>query len=682
MPPPVARWTRVFLLSSLAGVLSGLAAATLELALHYGTDLLVGRFTHLGEAALFEFHWGILLLPALGGLVAGLAKWFFSPNLSGHGTDLLIKAFHHHGGKMALRGPTVNAAAAAAVIATGGSAGPEGPIAALGAAIGAALGRLFALTPRETRVMLVAGCGAGVGAIFQCPLGGALFSASILYRESDYETDALVPALIASVVGYSTYITIWGHNSHLLQHADQLEFNHPLELLPYAILGPLCGLATLLLRHSLTSIESIAEHFPKRRWLLPMIGGLATGGLACLLPQVMDGQYKFIQHAMDGTYAAGLPQHSWAMWALLFAAIAVAKCVATGFTVGSGAPGGVLGPSVFIGGALGACVGALVMAVAPDALTADPENLRRALIPVGMAGVLSASMRVPLASAIMAAEMTGGYGLIAPLMLVCVTAYIVGRRWGLNDEQVPTSVESPAHAGDITIHMLETRHVGELVNRASTFVVKPTDTLAELARRLQPGVQPAFVVVDGEHILGMVAAPEIKNAMSLGELHHLVIAADMMTRDIPHLREDHSLYAALSAMKRSRQVLLPVVCKDRSGRFAGVVSRTDIHAVVREQLEEMSRHLLAEHEGLAGMEQEDDVYRLAAGVTPGSLDRIQRLLVPMSAIGQSLREADVRKNFGFHVIAIEQSDGSIQCPPDADAPLQTSQRLIVVADVE
>jgi len=328
---------------------------------------------------------------------------------------------------------------------------------------------------------------------------------------------------------------------------------------------------------------------------------------------------------------------------------------------------------------LGACIGALVTAVAPDSLTSDPENLRRALIAVGMAGVLSASMRVPLAALVMVAEMTGGYGLIVPLMLVCVTSYVVGRRWGLNDEQVPTSAESPAHAGDFVVHMLEIRTVRELMRRDRADTISLNATLRELGNRLTPGVRPVFVVMDEDRVAGVVSTPEIERAMETDWAGDLVIAADMMSPNVPVLRPDDTLYTAISSMSRSGQLALPVTGADGGEHFLGVVSRSDVHRLVRHQLSEMSEHLIAEHAGLAAMDQEEGVYQLASGVAAGTAGRVQRLLVPIQAIDQSLRQADLRRQFGIHVLAIEQSDGSIQCPPDADAPLQTSQRLLAVS---
>jgi len=682
LPTPMTRWIRLLGLASVVGVLAGLAAAALEYGLHEGSGHLVGRFTDLGQARVMTFRRGLVLLPALGGLVAGLLVHWLCPRLAGHGTDLLIHAFHRRGGVLPLRGPAVNATATIGVISCGGSAGPEGPIAALGAAIGSALGGVISLTPRERRIMLIAGCGAGVGAIFQCPLGGALFAVSVLYREPDYETDAIIPAFVASVVGYSVYMSFWGYGKHLLHGANTLVFASALELIPYAILGPLCGMLCIVFHVCLRFVERTA--IPKLRlprWLAPALGGLLTGGVACVLPQVMDGQYVFIQNAMDGSFRGGFGERTWWTWAALFGAVALAKCLATGFTVGSGAPGGVLGPCVFIGGAAGAFVGAVVSAVAPEMFTGDPENLRRALIPVGMAGVLSASMRVPLASLVMVTEMTGSYGLIVPLMVVCASSYVVGRRWGLNDEQVRSSSESPAHAGDAVVHMLEFGRVKDVMHRDWPELVRLDTTLGELIKRAEPGTRPAFAVIEDGQVKGMISVPEITQVMNLPDISDVVIAADMMTPNPPSLNPDDDLYTALAAMARNNDVALPVVARDDGNRFLGMLARADIYNTVRMQLDDLRRNLVIEHEPLAAIEHEETLHQLVTGVPTSKPARIQRLLVPLQAVGKSLREADFRRQFGVQVIAIEQGDGPIQCPPDVDAPLRTDQRLLgIVAD--
>lgn len=679
LPKPMARWGWLLGLGALTGVLAGLAAAGLEYGLTRGSEFLIGRYTNLGRADVLAFRWELLLLPAAGGLASGLLVVWLCPKALGHGTDVLVRAFHREAGVLPLRGPAVRATAAIGVIACGGSAGPEGPIAALGAAIGSSIGRLLTLTPRERRIMLIAGCGAGVGAIFQCPLGGALFAAGILYRDPDFETDAIVPAFVASVVSYSVYMSFFGYGHHMLAHADRLVFAAPRELVPYLVLGPICALLCLVLRVCMRFVEHGAFHLLKLpRWLSPALGGLATGALACVLPQVMDGQYRFVQNAMDGTLLSGFESASWWWWVALFGSVAVAKCIATALTVGSGASGGLLGPIVFIGGVAGALVGALVEALVPGVFAADGENLRRALIPVGMAGVLSAGMRAPLASLVMVTEMTGSYGLIVPLMLVCVTSYVFGRRWGLNNEQVRSVAESPAHAGDALVHMLETWRVDDLMRRDWSETVQPSATLSEMVERIRPGTRPVFAVTDDGRIVGLISVPDIQRIMDLPGAAEAVIAKDMMTEDLTTVYPDDDVYHALTLMGRNNYVVLPVVSRHARRAYVGMLSREDIHLAIRRQATEMRKHLIDEHEGLSVIEYEEKLDQLVVGMSTDKPENIQRLLVPLQAVGRSLRESNFRQAFGVQVIAVEQPDGSIQCPPDIDAPLQTNQRLVAI----
>ncbi len=668
------------LLAVLAGVLSGFAALLFEWGMLRGSELLVGRFTHLSGADVFRFHWGVLLLPAIGGLLSGLAVHYFCHGQIGQGTDLLTRAFHQDMGRLPFITPLIKALAAIGVISFGGSAGPEGPIAALGAGIGSTSGERFGLTPRERRILLIAGCGAGVGAIFQCPLGGALFAASVLYREPEFEAEAIVPAVVASVIGYTTYMSFWGFGAHLLHGADTLVFRSPLELIPYAILGPLCGLLSIVFYISMRTVETRlvpASRLPK--WLAPAAGGLMTGLLACALPQVMDGKLGLVQNAMERDFFGGEGQVNWWGWVMFFGAIMLTKCIATGFTLGSGASGGVLGPCVFVGGAAGAFLGALCEAMMPGAF---PEPLRQSLIPVGMGGVLAASMRTPLAAIVMVVEMTGSYGLIPPLMLVCVIAYIVGRGWGLNHEQVDTMADSPAHAGDTVIHLLERWKVDEVMERDWSLIASPGDTLQELVERVEFGTRPVFAVCEKGRLVGLISVADIHRIVQEPGAAEAIIAMDLMTERIVSAAPDDDLYQVLNEFSRTEHDVIPVIAPDASGAWLGMITRDQVYAAVRDRVGDTHRKLVAEHKALAQMEQAGAMIELVGGVAPLRKHIVQRLLVPLHAVGQSLREADFRKTFGVQVIAVEQEDGSIECPPRIDEPLRTGQRLVALVPKE
>ncbi len=680
---PVARWSRLLALGSLVGVLGGLSAAALESGLHLGSHILlhriVGAHVDTGGLDFLIFDWWILLLPAVGGLMSGVVVQLMFRQTTDHGTDLLTRAFHHGLGVVALKGPLVKSVAAVGVISCGGSAGPEGPIAALGAAIGSTAGRIFGLSARETRVLLIAGCAAGVGAIFGCPLGGALFATSVPYREPEFESDAMVPAFFASVLGYSTFIFVLnpGEVSRILGNVDGLGFSHPAELLPYLLLGPLCGLYSIFFSSTLHATESCfrrARHIPL--WLRPALGGLVTGLIACALPQVMDGQYALTRAALHLDFRHLDPGvlGVW-QWPLFFAAVAAAKCLATSLTVGSGASGGVLGPSVFIGGTLGALLGTLLLAAG---IGNFDEPLRQALIPVGMGGVLAASMRTPLAAIVMITEMTGSYGLIVPLMVVCMSAYVIGRRYGLNREQLRTSADSPAHAADGLIHILESWRVRDLMEKES-LVVAPSTSLGEMVKMVKPATRPVFAVVDADRLVGIVSLPDIERVVGESDptLLSAVIAADIMTTEVETVVPEDDVYGVLNRFRATRHDVLPVISRGPTSRWLGMLSRRAIFDALRERTDAIHRSVLEEHSGLHEIEEEGQISEIAMAVAPTHRELIQRRMVPADALGKSLREADFRRVYGVIVLGVELADGTLQFPPDLDLSLQPEHRLLV-----
>ena len=171
----------------------------------------------------------------------------------------------------------------------------------------------------------------------------------------------------------------------------------------------------------------------------------------------------------------------------------------------------------------------------------------------------------------------------------------------------------------------------------------------------------------------MISVPEITNIMREPGISELVVAADMMTAELATLNPEDDLYVALAGMARNKDPVVPVGGPEDGSRFLGMLTHGDMHRNVRTQLNDLRKHLVREHQPLAGMEHEE---ALVMGVPSSESTKVQRLLVPVQATGKSLRETDSRRQCGVQVIGIEQSDGSIQCPPDVDTPLKTDQRLI------
>jgi CBS domain-containing protein len=281
----------------------------------------------------------------------------------------------------------------------------------------------------------------------------------------------------------------------------------------------------------------------------------------------------------------------------------------------------------------------------------------------------------------MVTEMTGSYSLIVPSMLVCISAYVVGRRWGMIKEQVRGAAESPAHAGDLVVHTLQSWSVGKLVDRTRATIVAPETSLTELMERIQFGESPVFVVVRRGRLLGLISASDLQRLMDEPMLADVVIAEDVMRKPDTILDPQENVYRALNELRHSQDGFLPVV-DPQTQRFLGVMTREGVAKAVRGQIRRLRGSIMREHSGLIAIEQEGQLHELVSGVAPEGEYGVRRFLVPLQAIGRSLREADFRREFGVQVIAIELADGSIQCPPDIDAPLRTEQRLVALVQNE
>ncbi len=393
----------------------------------------------------------ILLLPAvmaLGGLGCGLIVRYLAPEVAGHGTDETISAFHNRDGRIRARVPVLKMLASALTLGTGGSGGREGPTSQIGAGFGSWWSDLLRLSDRDRRIALATGLGAGVGAIFRAPLGGAIFSAEIMYT-GDFEPGVFVPSIIASVVSYSIYGTFYGFGT-LFGTPSNLDWV-PLQLPLYVLLALVCAGAGILFVRLFWSTNG---WFLRRSWPVPLrvAFGAALSGVAVVLVYVaipweghfaalssVNVGYGFVQAAMLGQ--VGLA--SFVPLALVALGVAVAlRMVTTSFTVGSGGAAGLFGTSVVIGALLGATLGGVFHAAFPDLVDIGAIS---AFSVVGMMTFFGGISKAPLAVLVMAVEMTGSYTILAPAMVAIFVAYVATGKNQLYRAQVPARIDSPAH---------------------------------------------------------------------------------------------------------------------------------------------------------------------------------------------------------------------------------------------
>jgi len=451
---------RALLHAGAVGVIAGLAGAAFFASLELGQKFLLGRLAGFdplrakgevfggpgGEGALRPLV--LALLPALGGLASGILTCWLAPEAAGGGGDAAIEAYHH-GGVIRRRVIPVKWLAAILALSAGGSGGREGPTMQIGAAIGAAVGRLLPTRRAERRVLLVAGIAAGISAVFRTPLGAALLATEMLYRD-DFEADALIPAIFASVVSYSIVIAMFGETT-LFGSLPRFPFL-PAHLPLYALLALAVSLAGVAFIRLLRLVQRASARLPVAAWARPALGGLAMGcvgtGVALWMRAahgpaaagfgVFGGGYGALQAAMTG--AGWMPAGGSVV--VLLAAVALAKIVASALTIGSGAAAGDFAPSLVIGGLLGAAFGH-----AARLLLGDPTIQPAAFALVGMGTFYGGLAHAPLSALVLVAELAGSYDLLVPMMLAIGIAYVALRRKSLYPAQVASRSASPAHGG-------------------------------------------------------------------------------------------------------------------------------------------------------------------------------------------------------------------------------------------
>ncbi len=575
------RWSFYFIaIGLIAGLGSVLFHYLCQLGVHFFLDMAAGYRPpppagehHLLPPTSTVFNrWVLLLLPAMGGIFSGWIVYTFAPEAEGHGTDAAINAFHHKGGFIRGRVPIVKTIASAITLTTGGSGGREGPIAQIGAGFGSFLASTLKLSDRERRIMMAAGIGAGVGSIFRAPLAGALFAAEVLYRDPEFESEVIIPAGISSVVAYCTFCLVFGWGS--LFNSPPFNFQNPLELGPYLVLAlVLVGTGVFYIKafygtvHIFGSLRKIPNH------IKPAIGGLMTGIVGFFLPHTLAFGYGFAQMAINNELA--IP---------FLLSLAIGKILTTSFSIGSGGSGGVFGPSIVIGGAMGGVVGQFFHAIMPSVVT-QPG----AFVVVGMAGFFTAVSNTPISTIIFVSEMTNSYHLLLPSLLVCSVAFMASRRWTIYNLQVKSKVDSPAHAGDFFVDILQAIRVEDLMPLVKKVTPIPQDMpFLEFKRYFSETKQHYFPVMDDEkRFVGIFSINDIRGVLFSPEIEQLVVMKDVGTSEIILTTPEEDLNSVLKKFTTRNIDSLPVVRDDDHGILLGMLNRREVISFYNQQVDEM-----------------------------------------------------------------------------------------------
>ena len=584
---PARHQVRLLWLAVLVGIVAGLGAILFYAATrgveHYALGELAGYHQAVRPAGESETQgivvwnqpfrpWLLLLIPTIGGILSGWLVYTFAPEAEGHGTDAVIAAYHHSQGQIRPRVPIVKIIASALTIGSGGSGGREGPIAQIGAGFGSLLANVLKLGGKDRRILVAAGMGAGIAAIFRAPLAGALFAAEVLYCSPEFEPEVIMPAAIACVVSYCTF-GLYGGWKPLFSTPD-LSFTNPWQLGPYLLLVLFMILLAMLYTRTFYGMVRLFQRLSLPHHVRPAIGAFLTGLTGFLLYwafgrnqtvlAVLAFGYGSIQQAMNEGAAISA-------WVLL--AIALGKILTTSLTIGSGGSGGVFGPSMVIGGCGGGALGIALHHLWPG-LVPNPASF----VVVGMAGFFAAAAKTPFSTLVIVSEMTGGYHLLLPALWVCVLAFLLSDEKSIYSAQVQSRSRSPAHRGSFVRDVLSEVRVGQFfVPGQPLAAIRASDSLETILAQLDGSGHPVLPVVDQQNrLLGAVDLEEVHLAAQASYVQTLVVAEDLMRTDVTPLTLDDKLDRALELFIEHDLLSLPVVDDLRRRTVLGMIRRQEI----------------------------------------------------------------------------------------------------------
>jgi CIC family chloride channel protein len=576
-------YKRILFIGIVVGIISGIGSLLFYEGLKWGTRFFLGYLLNYqmpieGESPGVISLWSgpgslFLLLPVLfiGSLLSGLLITYFAPEAEGHGTDAAIKAFHTTG-KIRRRVPLLKAITAILTISTGGSAGREGPAAQISAGFGSMVADFFNWSPRERRLALTTGIGAGIGTIFKAPLGGAILSAEILYTR-DFEVEAIIPSFIASIIGYSIFGIFEGYDPIFAL----LPVSWNIWQIPFfLILGVACALIGLLyITVFYGTIDVFSRFFREKNlplFLKPVSGALLLGIIVITL-SFISPEAKMLGLAGLGT-GYGFVQLSLysliPLVVLLF--LPFIKILTTSLTLGSGGSGGVFAPGLTIGAATGGAVGMIFHLIYPGLI---PLETIPVFGIVGMIALFGAISNAPIAVLIMVVEMTGNFSLLVPAMSGVGISSMITAGKTIYREQVPTKAQSEAHRQEYGKRVLEQILVREaMISKDQVITLLPDDPVQKARTLIDQTMHTGYPVLDKNQLIGIITVSDVRHVQNGAGLGSPV--RDAMTRELVVVFPEDTMEIALKQMMIHHIHHLPVVDPDHPELILGFLTRSDV----------------------------------------------------------------------------------------------------------
>lgn len=555
----------VIILALVVGVLCGFAAQLLKYLIHLISHLLTSNLSLTNGNYLY------LVYPMVGIMLVTLFVRFVVKDNISHGVTRVLYAISRRKSRLKKRNMYSSLIASSITIGFGGSVGAEGPIVFTGAAIGSNIGQAFRLSPRI--LMLLVGCGAaaGIAGIFRAPIAGMLFTLEVLMI--DLTGTTVMPLLISSITGATVAYVLEGYSAEFF-FAQSEPF--AVKRIPYTVLlGIVCGFASLYFTRCMFMMESMFAKI-ERKWVKIMIGGVILAGLIILFPPLYGEGYGAINTLLEGDYSKVLDgtffyvdrENVWFIAAFI-GAIILTKVFATSATNGAGGVGGTFAPSLFVGALVGFLF-AFTLNNLFDGIGLSNKNFTL----MGMAGVMSGVMHAPLMAIFLTAEMTGGYDLFLPLLIVSTLSYMTIRIF----EPYSIYTMRLAKQGDLLTHekdkaVLTLLKIDNVIERDFK-TVKPKMNLKEVVDIIATSNRNLFPVTDDDgQLVGVVLLDDIRNIMFRPDLYKKMHVTRFMSMPPARIDINQPMEEVMRIFDKTNAWNLPVV---DNGKYVGFVSKSKI----------------------------------------------------------------------------------------------------------
>ncbi|GHA59903.1 chloride channel protein [Pontibacter akesuensis] len=563
----------MLLSSVLVGLTAGLAAVVLKTLVHYIHLLLA-----YGNRLLDQPYW-LVVFPTIGiFLTVVIVKLYFKGKI-GRGTANILYNISQKSSMVERHKMYSHVITSALTAGFGGSAGLESPIVVTGSAIGSNYGREYHLNYRDRTLLLASGAAAGIAAVFNAPIAGVLFAIEVLL--TDISISAFIPLIIAAVVGALCSRIILQED--ILFYIGQPEVFAAGHVPFYVLLGILCGMMSVYYTRMTLLVEEQFEAYENIVFARALVGGLLLGLLIMLFPPLFGEGYDSIT-LLESNKAQQLLQDSWLAffgtndWLVLgfVGALALVKVFATTITIASGGNGGNFAPSMFVGACTGFFFSRIVNLLNISNLPTSSFSM------VGMAGILSGVMHAPLTAVFLIAEITGGYSLMIPLMLVAATSYAMVKffePYSLDTKKLAQKGQLLTPNKDRTIlHIMKIRHLIETEFQS----IAPDATLGELVQVIASSRRNLFPVVTADGTLaGVLLLENVREIMFKSDKYDVVQVRELMIKPPAIVQYDDSMADVMKKFDASGAWNLPVLHNEM---YLGFVSKSSIFTKYRKLL--------------------------------------------------------------------------------------------------